>query len=72
MQKLCYGIDVQPKKYRNSAGKRRNFALFAVPGLLTQGGTRMKSLTQHADSINRLLSRYGVKFGIYKDNTFHE
>ena len=32
----------------------------------------MKSLTQHADSINRLLSRYGVKFGIYKDNTFHE
>ena len=32
----------------------------------------MKSLTQHAYSINRLLSRYGVKFGIYKDNTFHE
>ena len=32
----------------------------------------MKSLTEHADSINRLLSRYGVKFGIYKNNTFHE
>ena len=32
----------------------------------------MKSLTTHADAINRLLSRYGVKFGIYKNNTFHE
>ena len=32
----------------------------------------MKSLTEHADAINRLLSRYGVKFGIYKNNTFHE
>ncbi len=32
----------------------------------------MKSLTEHADAVNRLLSRYGVKFGIYKNNTFHE
>ncbi|MDO5378569.1 MAG: circularly permuted type 2 ATP-grasp protein [Clostridia bacterium] len=32
----------------------------------------MRNLTDHADSINRLLSRYGVKFGIYKNQTFHE
>ena len=24
------------------------------------------------DSLNYLLARYGVKFGIYKDNTFKE
>ena len=32
----------------------------------------MRDLIAHADLINRLLSRYGVKFGIYKNNTFHE
>ena len=32
----------------------------------------MYGLIDHKDEINRLLSRYGVKFGIYKDNTFHE
>ena len=32
----------------------------------------MESLTQNADSINRLLSRFGVKFGIYKNGEFHE
>ena len=32
----------------------------------------MRNLTDHADAINRLLSRYGVKFGIYKNHTFHE
>ena len=32
----------------------------------------MRNLTDHADAINRLLSRYGVKFGIYKNQTFHE
>lgn len=39
---------------------------------IQQGGVRMRNLTDHADSINRLLSRYGVKFGIYKNQTFHE
>ncbi len=29
-------------------------------------------LVDHKDSINRLLARYGVKFGIYKNNVFHE
>lgn len=29
-------------------------------------------LYRHTDTINELLARYGVKFGIYKNNTFHE
>ena len=29
-------------------------------------------LIDHMDSINQLLARYGVKFGIYKNNMFHE
>lgn len=29
-------------------------------------------LLQHTDKINNLLARYGVKFGIYKNNTFKE
>lgn len=29
-------------------------------------------LVDHKESINRLLARYGVKFGIYKNNQFHE
>lgn len=29
-------------------------------------------LLEHKDTINELLARYGVKFGIYKDHTFHE
>lgn len=32
----------------------------------------MDELLKHTDSINRLLSRYGVKFGIYKNNQFKE
>ena len=31
-----------------------------------------RQLLQHADKINTLLARYGVKFGIYKNNTFKE
>ena len=30
------------------------------------------SLLEHTDTVNELLARYGVKFGIYKNNTFHE
>ena len=29
-------------------------------------------LYDRADTVNSLLARYGVKFGIYKNNTFHE
>ena len=29
-------------------------------------------LLERADIVNSLLARYGVKFGIYKNNTFHE
>ena len=31
-----------------------------------------KELLQHTDRINELLARYGVKFGIYKNNVFKE
>ena len=29
-------------------------------------------LYRHTDTVNDLLSRYGVKFGIYKNNVFRE
>ena len=32
----------------------------------------MKELVSHTDNVNELLARYGVKFGIYKNNTFKE
>ena len=32
----------------------------------------MKELMKHAEGINRLMARYGVKFGIYKNGEFHE
>lgn len=32
----------------------------------------MNELIDHADTVNALLARYGVKFGIYKNNEFHE
>lgn len=32
----------------------------------------MYELLDHADSMNRLLARYGVRFGIYKNGTFKE
>ena len=32
----------------------------------------MQNLTRHTPEINRLLARYGVKFGIYKNHSFHE
>ncbi|MFI3166842.1 MAG: circularly permuted type 2 ATP-grasp protein [Bacillota bacterium] len=32
----------------------------------------MKGLLDNAENINKQLARYGVKFGIYKNNEFHE
>ncbi len=32
----------------------------------------IKELCRYSDSVNELLARYGVKFGIYKNNSFHE
>lgn len=32
----------------------------------------MQDLIKYTDNINKLLARFGVKFGIYKNNTFHE
>ena len=31
-----------------------------------------RGLCQYSDSVNELLARYGVKFGIYKNNQFRE
>ena len=33
---------------------------------------RHLELLEHTDTVNELLARYGVKFGIYKNNTFKE
>ena len=32
----------------------------------------MENLVLLKDEINQLLARYGVKFGIYRNNEFHE
>ena len=32
----------------------------------------MESLVKYTDNINKLLARFGVKFGIYKNNTFQD
>lgn len=32
----------------------------------------LKELSKYSDAVNELLARYGVKFGIYKNNTFKE
>ena len=34
--------------------------------------TNIRQFCAHSDSVNELLARYGVKFGIYKNNTFKE
>ena len=41
---------------------------------ISKRGDRMSTLEllQHTDTVNELLARYGVKFGIYKNNTFKE
>ena len=32
----------------------------------------MYELVEHTEAINKQLARYGVRFGIYKNNEFHE
>lgn len=32
----------------------------------------MRELVEHTEGINRLMARFGVKFGIYKNGEFHE
>ena len=32
----------------------------------------MQELIDHTEGINRLMARFGVKFGIYKNGEFHE
>lgn len=39
---------------------------------LFSGGMIMRELIEHTEGINRLMARYGVKFGIYKNGEFHE
>lgn len=56
---------------RRSAMSR---APFGVLGKYLEGGIAMQQmeLLKHTDKINELLARYGVKFGIYKNNVFKE
>ena len=37
-----------------------------------EGMMCMEDLLAHKEEINRLMARYGVKFGIYKNGTFKE
>ena len=39
---------------------------------LFSGGIKVNDLIRNAETINKLLSRYGVKFGIYKNGEFRE
>lgn len=68
-------------KTKTFCGRRNVFVLFfsvcAFCG--TEGAQNMtdtlnavKNICGSADTINQLLARYGVKFGIYKNNTFRE
>ena len=43
-----------------------------MPRRKREDDVAMKELINHMEGINRLLARYGVKFGIYKNGTFHE
>ena len=48
------------------------FAFFTIREEYKKGATRMQDLIKYTDNINKLLARFGVKFGIYKNNVFHE
>ena len=58
--------------------EQRRSAISRTPfGILLkhlEGGIAMQQLEllKHTDKINELLARYGVKFGIYKNNIFKE
>lgn len=62
----------------NSIYEQRRSAMsrapFGVLGKYLEGGIAMQQmeLLKHTDKINELLARYGVKFGIYKNNVFKE
>ena len=51
-----------------------SFCYVTRNSLCAQGGMNMYDLDllEHTDTVNELLARYGVKFGIYKNNTFKE
>lgn len=49
------------------------YAIISIRGEVKRKGVyRMQDLVKHTDNINKLLARFGVKFGIYKNNVFHE
>ncbi len=55
---------------------RTSFFVFRLKNLPERrmGGMHMYDLDllEHTDTVNELLARYGVKFGIYKNNEFKE
>lgn len=68
---ICGKRDVLDFLHGNIKSADRTFIVYkeVFQGKVSED---MDELLKHTDSINRLLARYGVKFGIYKNNTFHE
>ena len=58
----------------NNLEKQRRFASDMQGVFYLVGGVPMRypELLEHTDTVNELLARYGVKFGIYKNNVFRE
>jgi uncharacterized circularly permuted ATP-grasp superfamily protein len=56
------------------ATKQKQFPIHSEFGLADNDFKEnlMESLVTNSEAINRLLTRYGVKFGLYKNGEFHE
>ena len=48
------------------------FYLHGLKSREERRGDTMLKLNEHVDTVNKLLARYGVRFGIYKNGTFKE
>ena len=63
---FCIQLDKGVLKPRDSASFGASFFMHKEASMETI------DLLRHTDTVNSLLARYGVRFGIYKNNTFKE